>query len=123
MRRKDIALPRPFTSDPMPTTASGDLALVSGLPSYVQARKRAMTCTPGAMLHRPEFGAGTESFLGLSGLAVSQRLASAIKAQLYRDRRTRAGSVRVTLASPTPGRFDISYSAQLVDGTIADDSL
>lgn len=123
MRRNDIKLPRPQSGGALPVTASGDLALVSGSESYRQARIRALSTSPGRMLHRPQFGAGIQGLLGLKGAAIAQRIRADVAAQLYRDERTLPERVTVVTTTPATGRVDVSFTATLVDGSKAVDSL
>lgn len=81
--KRDIA----FKSD-LVQTASGDLDVIAGLDNLKEALFRRLITTPGAVIHRPEYGCNLKAFQGsLANLENQRRLAQTIKEQFELDTR------------------------------------
>ncbi len=110
MRLVDIDLGAP--EDALPVTATGDLALVSGLDSLYRWFPRAAVTSPGSLLHRPDFGVGVERYLG-RGLSALPALAASLRDALASDRRVAESTV--TAARPSPGVVQVAAEVLTVD--------
>ena len=111
MRLADISLPGP--DEEISVGPTGDLVLVAGLDSLEQWTPRALTTPPGALLHRPAFGAGLERYLGRAGALPS--LVAGARATLLSDRRVASVRVTAQASSTSPGHVDVSSEVVTVD--------
>lgn len=81
-------------------SASGDLDTVSSLANYKLALFHRLITTPGAYVHRPQYGVGIELYQnGLASFSKQQELASKIKEQFMEDPRTESVKSVAVLAN------------------------
>lgn len=100
---RDIALPDD-PEDELQVTASGDLLLREGRPNARAALRRRLICSPGALIHRPDYGAGVLDYLELpNSLSTRTQLGNAVRRNLLADDRV--------------GEVVVNTSAGLADGT------
>lgn len=69
--------------------SDGDLVTISGLDNYKAAMLRRWTTSPGALVHRPNYGAGLQDFQNAPAILDTKRkIAKRIEEQALRDFRT-----------------------------------
>lgn len=97
MNRNDLRIVGPGNpNSALEVTSSGDVALVNGNASVRQRALLAAVTTPGALMHRPNFGAGVERYLGRPVTVAAAGFAAAWRAAILADDRVRR--CRVTAA-------------------------
>lgn len=112
MNLNDISIREP--GEAIPVGPTGDLVLVSGLPSLEAWASRAFATNPGSLLHRPAFGAGLERYLGRAG-SLSQ-IVAACRAALLQDRRVKAARISAQASADNPGHVRVWSEVETVDG-------
>jgi len=97
-------------------TASGDLECVTGILNLKQALFHRLLTTPGALVHRPEYGVGIKNFQNaVNTLDTQRRLANNIIDQFSRDIRIQEVSgVRITSEDSSPGKVVIYVRVKAV---------
>jgi len=110
MNLKDLQVP--YEGD-LPLTASGDVALASGLPSLEAWLTRAAFTSPGALLHQPGFGVGLQSYLGQPQPRARTLAAAALRRTLLADRRVE--EVSITVEDLDVAQVQISAAVRTVD--------
>lgn len=91
---RDLLLPGPGRE--VTPTISGDWPTLAGRPNLHAAVLRRQLTTPTQLVHRPEYGAGLELFVGeLASLPERSRLAAASRQNTLRDPRIEAADVAV----------------------------
>jgi phage baseplate assembly protein W len=97
-------------------TPSGDVELVSGLLNLKQALFHRLLTTPGALVHRPEYGVGIKNYQNaVNTLDTQRRLANTIIDQFQRDSRIREVSgVRISTDETVPGKVVIYVRVKAV---------
>lgn len=117
MNRYDLAIDDPGGAGAqLSVTRSGDIALTASVPSVVQRALLAAACAPGDLVHRPDFGAGMERFVGLRAALAGARFSAAWRASIAADSRVTSVRVESVASQTSPGRVDVTA----VIGTAAD---
>jgi len=117
MNRFDLGIDDPGGDNAQLTvTRSGDVALVASVPSVIQRALLAAANAPGDLVHRPNFGAGVERFIGLRATLAGSRFAAAWRASIASDSRVTSVRVESAPSQTRPGRVDVTA----VIGTAAD---
>lgn len=85
-------------------TSSGDRATITGLDNYKEALFRRLITTPGALVHRPNYGVGVKRFLNSPATLSRQRdLARRIEEQFMLDPRTeKVSGVSIAINNSRP---------------------
>jgi len=117
----DVELPE----DPegtLPKTPSGDLRLISGRPNLQGALRRRAVTNPGALVFRPDFGAGLALALEEPATPTTRSLiASRVRRQLLQDGRVREARARVREGTEDEGLDSdvtvVSVAYRIVDDT------
>ena len=118
MNRRDLAINDAGAgAATLKVTASGDVATVSGSDSVRQRGLLAAVTSPGALLHRPGFGAGVERYLGQPTTVAAAGFASAWRASLLQDDRVRKARVSV---NEIPGRREGFVATAVVETNAGD---
>lgn len=100
MNEYDVQILEPgFFGAALGVTASGDVALVRGNDSVAQRAMLAVATSPGELLHRPDFGAGAERYLGQPVPVAAAALSAAWRATILADDRVLSATVS---AKPLP---------------------
>lgn len=100
----DVALPLD-PGDEMALTGTGDLETVTGNANLQAAVRRRTVISPGALVHRPEYGAGlAQRVEQLNTPSARSLLANAIKRNTMRDPRVADCSVAVAVGRPSDTR-------------------
>lgn len=109
--KRDIA----FKSD-LVQTPSGDFDLIAGLDNLKEALFRRLITTPGAIIHRPEYGVGLKKFQGsLSSLDNQRTLATLIKEQFEEDERVeKVTGVSFIVDDNTPDKIEVRCRVSVV---------
>lgn len=94
MSFKDIDIGRPGGTSAK-VTRSGDIKTATGEDATEQWVERCVLANPGALVHRPQFGAGVERYIGAPRPAAQQQCATAIRQALL----TRPGFQRVKVTA------------------------
>lgn len=89
----------PDSEAPIRVTPTGDLPLVEGVDNLRHALRRRIITTPGTVIHRPDYGAGVQAYVGVQTSQRSQ-MANAIRKNMLRDSRVEDCSASVALGSP-----------------------
>lgn len=98
---RDLWLPDD-TDGALRVTVTGDIATVEGLENAERAIRRCVLVEPGAVLHRPGYGAGLTSFVSLPNSPNTRaRAANAIRRAVLQDDRVQEAKVSVSAASRT----------------------
>ena len=96
---RDLWLPDD-TDGALRVTVTGDIATVEGLENAERAIRRCVLVEPGAVLHRPNYGAGLTSFVSLPNSPNTRaRAANAIRRAVLQDDRVQEASVSVSAAN------------------------
>ena len=78
-----------FDKDLVRVTDEGDLETISGLDNYKAAMLRRWTTPPGALAHRPNYGAGLRDYQNAPAkLDTKRQMAKRIEEQALQDPRT-----------------------------------
>jgi phage baseplate assembly protein W len=90
-------------------TATGDIATINGIPNLQNALFRRLITVPGALIHRPEYGVGINTFQNaLNKLATQREIALRIQTQFERDPRVeKVTGVLVNYDQTNPSRTTI----------------
>lgn len=97
-------------------TATGDLDKISALDNLKDAIMRRIFTSPGAIVHRPNYGVGLKNYLnGINSLSRQQSLAGKIKEQLEQDERIeKVLGVRVEQSAAVEGLVKVFVRVQPV---------
>lgn len=88
-------------------TPTGDWPTIAGRPNLHAAVRRRLLTTPGQLVHRAEYGAGVELYVGeLNAPAERARLAADARSNLLRD--PRLEEARVAVAELGEGMSQVS---------------
>lgn len=107
----DIAHKGDFVLD-----AQGDLDTISGRPNVIDAIFRRIVTRKGALIHRPEYGAGLGDYQGLPNSIDNQlRLLEDIKQNLSRDERiVSIKNISINIEDDTPSKMTIILQADIL---------
>ncbi len=98
-------------------TPTGDLPMLSGRDCLVRDIQRRLVTQPGALIHRPAFGAGAIGYLGINNSAAARsRLGTDARANLLADGRLKDAAIALT---SDDGSSTLTLTATL---TLRDDS-
>lgn len=100
-------------------TASGDLALVTGVASLSAWAGRCAMSQRTTLIHRPDFGAGLLRWLGAPGTATLDGAAADLEIALARDARVRRVATVARFAQDAAARLEIAVTVTAVDGQTA----
>lgn len=104
---EDLVLPG--VDDDVTPTVSGDWPTISGRPNLHAAVRRRLITTSGQLLHRPDYGASAETYVGTLGTPHNRsRLAAGAKQNLLQD--PRLGGVEVRVSAPEFGQTVIELN-------------
>lgn len=108
--KRDIAFKSDFVD-----TASGDLDVISGLDNLKEALFRRLVTTPGAVIHRPEYGCNLKAYQGsLNSLENQRRLAQTIKEQFESDTRVeQVTGVSFNVADNKPDMIQVNVKVSV----------
>lgn len=104
-----------FKSD-FVVTPTGDLELLSGLENLKDALFRRLVTTPGALIHRPEYGVGLKNYQNaINGIENQRRLAGTIKEQFEQDPRVeKVTGVSFNVDDNKPDTIKVNCSVSVV---------
>jgi len=97
-------------------TPAGDLEIVSGLLNLKQALFHRLITSPGALVHRPDYGVGIKNYQNATNTLDTQRkLATTIVEQFSRDPRiSEVSGIRITNEDSNPSRVVIYVRVKAV---------
>lgn len=117
---EDLVLPRPDAE--VTPTVSGDWPTISGRPNLHAAVLRRLITTAGQIIHRGDYGAGVETFVGTLGSPHNRsRLAAGSKQNLLQDPRVGGAVVRVSVPEfgQTVVEVDITPTGEVGTETVS----
>ena len=83
-------------------TPTGDVPMLSGRSCLLRDVQRRLVTMPGALIHRPTFGAGAVGYIGVANSAANQsRLANAARRNLLADARLKEVKIAITADGST----------------------
>lgn len=106
---EEVLLTDLLHDDDLHATASGDLETISGLLNLRQALFHRLITSPGALIHRPDYGVGIKNFQNaVNSIDTKRRLANVIAEQFGRDPRIQEISgIRITNEDANPSQIII----------------
>jgi hypothetical protein len=93
-------------NDDLRSTAGGSLETISGLLNLKQALFHRLITTPGALVHRPDYGVGIKDYQNsVNSIDNKRKMATAIVEQFSRDSRiNEVSGIRITNEDDDPSK-------------------